>query len=81
VLELILLVLFFLSSRIAEFVVLGIVLVYGTWAIYMKTYQPDAWLRIQEAEDRRRTMVCIAIASGLASICRQVVDWITPQNP
>jgi hypothetical protein len=80
-LELILLVLFFLSSRFAEWVVLGVILVYGTWAIYMKTRQPDVWLKIQEADDGRRARVCGAIGSGVREICRRVAIWITPQSP
>ncbi len=80
-LELILLVLFFLSSRFTEWVVLGIILVYGTWAIYMKTYQSDAWLKIQVAEDRRRARVCNALARGSITLGRWVVAWITPESP
>ena len=80
-LELILLVLFFLSSRFTEWVVLGVILVYGTWAIYMKTRQPDVWLKIQEAEDHRRAKVCGAVAKGVTEVCRRVVAWITPQSP
>ena len=80
-LELILLVLFFLSSRFTEWVVLGVILVYGTWAIYMKTRHPDVWLKIQEADDRRRARVCDAVVRGIMEICRRVVAWITPQSP
>ena len=63
-LELIVLVLFFLSSRFTEWVVLGIILVYGIWAIYMKTYCAETFLKIQAAEDRRRAKVCSAVARG-----------------
>jgi len=56
-LELIILVLVFLSARFTEYAVLAIIVIYGTWAIYMKTWQPEVWLKIQEAEDRRRAVV------------------------
>jgi len=79
-LELILLVLFFLSSRFAEWVVLAIILVYGTWAMFMKTYQPDVLLRIQEADDHRRARVLGAIGRVITIVVSRVVAWITPNN-
>jgi hypothetical protein len=77
-LELIVLVLFFLSSRFTEWAVLAIIVVYGIWAIYMKTHQPEVWLKIQEAEDRRRAKFCAALAKGCTETCQWIADWITP---
>lgn len=76
-LELILLVLVFLNSRLAEYAVLAVIVIYGMWGIYMKTYQPDVWLKIQEAEDRRRANAFAALTTLGRTISHRLAKWLS----
>lgn len=74
-LELLLIVLFFLSSRFTEYAVLAIIMIYGAWSLYMKTYRSEQWLTIQEAEDERRARFFGAVGRGSVHLGQQISVW------
>jgi hypothetical protein len=80
-LELILIVLLFLSSRFSEYAVLVIIVVFGAWSIYMKTHRPDTWLAIQEADDRRRAAVFGTIGRFSVELGQRISVWLETAEP
>jgi hypothetical protein len=75
-LELILLVLFFVSSPFSEYAVLTIIVVYGASDLYLRVYRPDVWRTIRDGEDRRRA----AAWQRCVDLGRHIIAWIVPHQ-